>query len=432
MGTLKVASECTYKLHDYWKSYEQYFLGTESSHRFSEAMSAQLSLSRIVGVAIGKVWKVHPATTLKDVILDDWLHNSSIELGTEYDPQPGYLDYITVLEVSRCSGNARRISLRDVLTIPEVVRWLHTIYDRDTLVDMNAFLTNPKSYSNSIEAWSYCPRKASVRRIIRTILRALKKTGVNSKASLQVWDITYADKKGGLMGRKLNQSWIPMVKDSESIASFAVMTNRCIEVRSAEKRVLRTDITLLFTEVSINLHAYNVTDEERSWGLEEADTSSTGVSTSFEDSLDQFENDFQDPQLFDRDQNLVNVEEHDDLHDHTVPYQAVPRMITQFWQADCGMFWIILITSFHEKDFDMKLLRILERKDRELPKSLIWGLDMAPTKATRNIPKHDTINRLPYIMQDKVQDFSLGTSLRLVYMDNIFLSGVEMVETSVT
>ena len=321
-GKLEVTLGCTNISQNYWKSYEQYFLGTDRSHHFLDAMSVQFSISRIVGVAIGEVWKVHPATTLKDVILDDWLHNSSIKLDTDYDPQPGYLDYCTVLEVSRCTGNTRRISLRDVLTIPEVVRWLHTVHDRDTFADTETYLTDLACFSNFERAWSACPHKSSMRRIIRTILRALEKTGVDSKASLQVWDITYADKNGGLMGRRLNQRWIPMVKDSESVASFAVMTNGCIEVRNRENIAKRTDTALLFTNVLITLHAYNVTDGKRRRGLEEADMS---FIESFEDSLDRFENDLQDHQRSDLGQNPRNIEEHDDLYDHMVPYQAVSQ-----------------------------------------------------------------------------------------------------------
>jgi hypothetical protein len=68
-----------------------------------------MSAGQYVTLTYGQTWKFSAGWFLKDVIVEDWLEG--INGGPCHHPNACYLDYLVVLEISRCKGHRRRISL---------------------------------------------------------------------------------------------------------------------------------------------------------------------------------------------------------------------------------------------------------------------------------------------------------------------------------
>lgn len=80
-------------------------------------------------------------------------------------------------------------------------------------------------------AWTQLTRqqkvvmKSTVSRVLRNVMR----TGVFD-GHLRVWDMSSSGGGDfGTDGRKVEATWYSMVEDSESCATFAVMTDICVE-----------------------------------------------------------------------------------------------------------------------------------------------------------------------------------------------------------
>ena len=104
------------------------------------------------------------------------------------------------------------------------------------------------------------------------MVRNLVHTGpiTTPKSSLQVWNLSSRDtsKSCGDICRRINSHWASLVKDSEDVASFAVMRSHCLGYKSIEYRMrhqklaprkkssatnTRFDDALLYTRICVTL-----------------------------------------------------------------------------------------------------------------------------------------------------------------------------------
>lgn len=110
---------CGYTLEQYEKDYGQDFqeLGTRASTWRWDTRGLSFGFSKTFGVTGTGTQKRIPETTLKDKILDKWNHSPDRR-------NPHNLNQYLGVEVSHCSGNARRIALRTLLTLPPMVETL--------------------------------------------------------------------------------------------------------------------------------------------------------------------------------------------------------------------------------------------------------------------------------------------------------------------
>lgn len=199
-------------------------LGTEASCYKADTKSTQVSLSKIFGVAFGKTWKVHPATTMKDVIIDDWVY--SFQKDASHDPEPAFLDYFIVVEMSNCRGHSRRVSFWDILKNQRIKVYISQTFDDEVLKLIDRF-ANEDSF---VKVWSRMSdiEKAAMKRVVKRIVQNTKGTGVVYEDCLQVWDVSSKHTLGP-NGIRVRTSWGSMVKDTESTATFAVMTDICFD-----------------------------------------------------------------------------------------------------------------------------------------------------------------------------------------------------------
>lgn len=109
-GGLQENRYCEYKISDFAADFqhEMTILGTKSSTWKTETRTLALGISKIFGATVSGSQKLIPETTLKQHILDKWTNNPS-------RANPGVLNQYLGVEISHCTGNARRISLKDLL-----------------------------------------------------------------------------------------------------------------------------------------------------------------------------------------------------------------------------------------------------------------------------------------------------------------------------
>lgn len=104
--------QCEYGLDTYEADYGNEFneIGTKHSEWRLDSRGGSLGLSKIVGVSVTGSQKLIPETTLKQLILDRWAAKPE-------DRNPRILNHNLGVEVSHCTGNARRIAVRSILRL---------------------------------------------------------------------------------------------------------------------------------------------------------------------------------------------------------------------------------------------------------------------------------------------------------------------------
>lgn len=188
-----------------------------------EEKVAQISGGQYITALYGHTWKFNAGWTMKDVIVEDWVESSS----ASHYPKSFYLDYYTVLEVSRCTSHVRRITIWNLLQQDIIRRYLEKTMPRTTMEDFAVLLTWLPSDSFS-RIWDYLTDEGRgiFKSVVGELLNTLRSTGVGEDGLLQAWDTTA---EGRLDGRKLKPCWRSMAKDDIACTTFAVITNVCIK-----------------------------------------------------------------------------------------------------------------------------------------------------------------------------------------------------------
>ena len=115
-GGLRTNQDCIYTLSDFRNDYASDIspLGTKESVWKLDTRSLAVGLSKYIGVTVSGTQKLVPHTTLKQLILDKWSTLPS-------RANPGVLFQYLGVEISHCTGNARRVALRQLMTSSSVM-----------------------------------------------------------------------------------------------------------------------------------------------------------------------------------------------------------------------------------------------------------------------------------------------------------------------
>jgi len=223
---------------------EKYTLNTKPTSYKLESRSASISFSKVVSLSLGQSWKVHPATTMKDVIIEDWLTN--LRIYPSHDPDPAYLDYHIVIEISGCKGHARRISFWSMLKNECTMKYIKQTFGPEFKNTISAL----SGHDILTEAWASMAveNRDRLKHIVLRILENLKGTGATTRGVIQAWDISSSL---GFSGRRISPSWGSMVKDSSITATFVIITDGCF---GYDDPTLNPKVTILYTKLCITVH----------------------------------------------------------------------------------------------------------------------------------------------------------------------------------
>ncbi|KAI4127061.1 MAG: hypothetical protein LQ347_004750 [Umbilicaria vellea] len=231
----EVHDECKCQARtSYSSTYPTIELNTRPPSWKDDTRTRQLGGGHYVTVAFSAGQKLDPGIRLRDAILKHWYDPTlaTAEVIPQFS-EPCYLDYLVVLEISSCTGHTRRTSLWTILGNPALrhavgIRLggnsesdLETVMRRD---DNRAFVDVWKGLSGE--------EKLLIRKFMTLILQNLGGTGVQQD-SLLAWDISSSSNGPG--GKELSPRWRSMIKDNDQCATFAIITDQCIQYKSADK-----------------------------------------------------------------------------------------------------------------------------------------------------------------------------------------------------
>ena len=236
----------------YAQMFQEFELGTKLPSWNLDTKNGQLSAGKYVNITYGQTWKFDAGWTLKQVIIEDWLEN--VSESERHRPKPFYLDYMVVIETSRCSGHSRRLSLWQLIARNAVDGYVSGLLEDETSREEFRVL---KSYGFDTSFADIWHEKLSNRyrtlvvSIVRGLLLNMRHTGVAEDGSLQTWDITSRNR---IDGRRIDPNWTTMVKDDTISACFAVMTHNCFRfdgVPHADPRYHQDSV--LFTKICVTV-----------------------------------------------------------------------------------------------------------------------------------------------------------------------------------
>ena len=234
----------------------RHFLGTEEPCFRIDTRSASLSISKIVGVGISESRRLYPGTTLKSLVVEEWVEHWGDPM--PYNPDPLWLDIYAGLEISACTGNAQRVHLWQLLRVGCMVDYVVRTFCHDKDREMwkkryEAFFYGYKSFA---DLWRSQPvARGILRPVISNVLIKLSKTGIDEDGRvLRAWDPI-----SGVSEHRITPNWKGMLKDSSSCGTFAIVADCCLEYTKG-RQCLRAQPgsakvgTVLLTRLSLFMH----------------------------------------------------------------------------------------------------------------------------------------------------------------------------------
>lgn len=234
IGTdIRVNSGCAYTLEQYEMNYGDMMssLGPKpSTWKFDSAgVTLQLGAPKVVTFQIqGNVKKI-PATTVKQFIWEKW----------SFEPEranPGMLNNCYGVEISHCTGNARRIPIKQIFLMKpmqellerQIPNWQDTTWGK-------AFHQVLQTESNDaiFQFWNtHTAQRPLVGRLVRSVLDVLDSTGRTDGCG--GWFRAAFVHQNCELGIDLTVSrneWMGLLTDSYLMATYAVVNEICLECR---------------------------------------------------------------------------------------------------------------------------------------------------------------------------------------------------------
>ncbi|KAL1596648.1 hypothetical protein SLS60_009296 [Paraconiothyrium brasiliense] len=231
IGTdLRENPSCTYTLAEFEMNYGDLMRtlgpGPSSWMLDGATVAVQFTAPKVVAFQIqGNVKKI-PETTVKQFALDKW----------RFQPEranPGILNSFFGVEISHCTGNARRVPLKAILLMEpvqdllerQIPGWKNSGWGRDFSKALQT-QSNEAVYT----FWStHVAHRAQAGQLVRSVLDVLDSTG-KTEWGLRAAFLHQNSEIGVDIASRGNE-WSHLLKDSYLTATYAVINNTCLEYR---------------------------------------------------------------------------------------------------------------------------------------------------------------------------------------------------------
>ncbi|KAA8564276.1 hypothetical protein EYC84_011220 [Monilinia fructicola] len=276
---LEISEKCicvdTYSLQ-----YADFELSTKIPSWTLDAKSFQVSGGKYATLTVGFTYKFDAGWTLKDAILESWVDAAKDD--PSHVPNPHHMDYLVVLDICRCSGHARRISLWTLLQSPDLRDFFRQSLEFGVFQEIEAAILQ------SVLNFAF-----------KLVLRTLRCTGVGEDGLLQVWDITSMPR---IDGRRIDPQWTRMVQDDIGCATFGIITRTCRKYKppvrahdpppkplpvlytqvciTAKKKLNQTEDAQKQWEVPSSLNESNLRGFSSKWGVFKSNSINTRLGSS--------------------------------------------------------------------------------------------------------------------------------------------------------
>lgn len=225
-GEFRHNGECDYTLDKFEEDFENQIdvIGTTPETWRLENRSLGLSFSKMLGVAVTGTQKKIPQTTLKQHILDKWSNKPE-------RANPGVLNMYLGLEISHCTGNARRVPLKALLLMDTIVpllerqqpAWAHTSWG---MAFLRALANrNPEAI---FDVWKqYTSNRKEMADLVCSVLEVLDTTGYSNDRFTA--GFFHNGMESAVTLDHNTDDWTVLLKDSHLMAVFPVVNEICLE-----------------------------------------------------------------------------------------------------------------------------------------------------------------------------------------------------------
>jgi hypothetical protein len=253
-AAVSVKAGCTYSLQEYEMNYGHMIrpLGAKPSSWRLDGIAAnvQMTAPKVITFQIeGQVKKV-PETTIKQSILQKWSFNPQAA-------NPGVLNNYYGVEISHCTGNARRVPLKHILLMPPVREVLERQIPKWSTTQWGiAFEKALQIESNEavFQFWNhYKAERALVGQLVCCVLDILDGTG-RTDLGLHA-ALLYQNRELGVDLDYDKNEWAGLLKDSYLTAAYAIINEVCLECRRPDHTTSicgdESRYTVLQTEIGL-------------------------------------------------------------------------------------------------------------------------------------------------------------------------------------
>lgn len=242
---------CIYGIGDFERSYgnEMGVLGTSNSTWRLESRAVGLSFSKLVGIQVQGTQKQIPETTLKQHVLDKWVNKPE-------RANPGILNQFHGVMISHCTGNAVRISLKELLLSKAVRPMLNRqIPDWETTAWGSPFLRALRSTSpdDVLKVWkNHCSERREMAQLVCSALEILDATGMGNDGLIAAF--LHNDQERSFEIDLQRNEWLKVLRDSPLTAVYAFVNESCIECFTPDHHTATCDdsqaLTVLKTQMA--------------------------------------------------------------------------------------------------------------------------------------------------------------------------------------
>lgn len=200
-------------------------LGTKESVWKTDSRGLAFTLSKYLGVTVSGTQKLIPQTSLKQHILDKWTTRPTRS-------NPTILSQYLGVEISHCTGNARRISIKELM-LSEPIRpildrqspnWVQTPWGSA----LNAALRSAKT-DDLISVWKeFKLNRSEMAELVCCTLELLDDTGWNEQDEFHSALLFNNEEWAVAMSTKEN-SWMVALRDTHLTGAYVITNEICIE-----------------------------------------------------------------------------------------------------------------------------------------------------------------------------------------------------------
>ncbi|KAL8993461.1 MAG: hypothetical protein Q9169_006330 [Polycauliona sp. 2 TL-2023] len=223
----RINESCQYTMSSFVKDYrsEMTMLGPKKSAWITDSRSLTIGISKYLGVTVAGTQKLIPQTTLKQHILNKWRNMPSRS-------NPTILNQFLAVEVSHCTGNARRISLKQLMTSKsmwsildrQTPNWHQTVWGGA----LNRALHSIDA-GHIVNVWKeFATNRIDIAELVCCTLELLDATGWNDQGDFNSAVLVTNEEWAVSIPKKLN-NWVFALRETHLTGAYVMTNELCIE-----------------------------------------------------------------------------------------------------------------------------------------------------------------------------------------------------------
>ncbi|KAI4233130.1 MAG: hypothetical protein LQ349_004597 [Xanthoria aureola] len=244
-------ANCKYPMSAFTEEsgFEMTVLGTKDSVWKWDSRVVAVSLSKNLGVTVSGTQKLIPQTTHKQHILDSWTTVTSRR-------NPAVLNQYLGVEISHCTGNARRISLKTLMISepmrPILERQVPDWHRKPWGEALNKALHSPDK-NDIVNVWNeHESNRSDIADLVCCVLQVLNDTGWNEQKVFTSAVLIDNEEWGVPVPSNVN-SWLVALKDTHLTSAYVITNEICFGCEVPDRTISTCNNSQAFTALETQI-----------------------------------------------------------------------------------------------------------------------------------------------------------------------------------